>query len=325
MKQLINDFALQIDEALAIGEAANLNINIDNVHNIVTCGLGGSGIGGSFLKDATKQSISVPLEVVKGYFLPKYVNENSLVIISSYSGNTEETLACFKVALERNAKIVAISSNGKVEEISKENGIDLIKIPGGKPPRSSFAYSAVQLFYILAHFKLIDNSFKDEFKAASQLLKDDRDAIMSEADGLAEKLQDKYPVLYSSDHIEAVTIRWRQQINENGKQLCWHHVIPEMNHNELVGWRQEDDKLAVVFLRDKEDFSSISKRMDLNKIVCAKYTSNVFEVWAKGNSFIEKSIYLIHLGDWISYFLSEYRGFDTTEVQVIDELKASLK
>lgn len=325
MKELIKNFDLQIDEAIAIGEAVKLKTNGDvDVKNIVACGLGGSGIGASFLKDSLQDTLEIPLEVVKSYFLPKYVGKNTLVIVASYSGNTEEAVNCFHEALKLGATIVAITSNGKVKVLCEENQIDLISIPGGLPPRACFAYSTVQLYYVLAHFGLIDQGFKAAFENASKLIKKDAKEIESASRILAEKLQDKIPVLYSSNHMESVTIRWRQQINENGKQLCWHHVVPEMNHNELVGWREKNENLAVVFLRNANDFPSIAKRMDLNKVVYNKYTPHIFEVWSKGSSFIERSIYLIHFGDWVSYYLSEFRGFDTTEVQVIDELKANL-
>ena len=324
MKELIENFSLQINEALQIGEAHSFKTKQRTFTNVVICGLGGSGIGGSFVKDVTIGEIDIPINLVKGYFLPKFANENSLVIISSYSGNTEETLNCLQEALERNLTICAISSNGKVKQICKENGLDCITIPGGDPPRASLGYSATQLFFILAHFGLISDKFKELLGKASELIKNDLSNIQSEAKNLADKLQDKIPVLYSSNHIESVAVRWRQQINENGKQLCWHNVVPEMNHNELVGWREKNEKLAVVFLRNDNDFSKVATRMDLNKKVYETYTSSIHEIWSKGNSLIERAIYLMILGDWVSFYLAEFRDFDVTEVKVIDELKANL-
>lgn len=325
MRKLIEDFPDQMAEALEIGRNHGFKKSDKQFTNVVICGLGGSGIGGSFVNDALKNEINLPITIVKNYFLPKFVNEQTLLIISSYSGNTEESVACFKEGLKRNAHICAVSSNGLVEQISIENKIDFIKIPGGMPPRACFALSTVQLFYILNNFNLINDNFTQDFEKSIVLLNKELESIKTEAKTLADQVYNKIPVLYAAGDIESIAVRWRQQINENGKQLCWHHVVPEMNHNELVGWRQKNDDLAVIFLRNTSDFYQIQKRMDLNKEVYKEYTPHIFEVWSKGESFIEKAIYLLNLGDWLSLFLSDLRGFNTTEVKVIDELKANLK
>ncbi|MEZ4915790.1 MAG: bifunctional phosphoglucose/phosphomannose isomerase [Chitinophagales bacterium] len=324
MLQLIENFPKQIDEAIEIGLNYDFKLKEFEPQNIVICGLGGSGIGANFVKDVVYSKISIPLEIVKGYTLPAYVSEKTLVIISSYSGNTEETVACFEQSIDRKAKIVAISSNGKVEKIAKENNVDYINIPVGMPPRSCMGYSSTQIFFILNHFKLIDNSFIKQLQEAKQLIVDNKESIKQEAKELAEKIYNKIPVLYSENTIESVTVRWRQQINENGKQLCWHHVVPEMNHNELVGWRQKNEDLAVILLRKEDDYKNNQVRFELNKKEYEKYTSSIFEVWSMGNSLIEQCIYLINIGDYLSYYLSQLRGFDTTEVDVIDRLKSNL-
>jgi len=325
MKKLIEDFPLQIAQALDIGGSYKYKYSDKKFSNIVLCGLGGSGIGGSFVVDALKRELNIPILTVKSYFLPNFVNEETLLIISSYSGNTEESVACFQEGLKRNAHVCAISSNGKVKEIANEHDLDFIEIPGGMPPRACFALSTVQLFFILNNFKLIDDSFIAHFKNSMKLIETEAEFIKQEAMTLAKNIYNKIPVLYSSDAIESVTVRWRQQINENGKQLCWHHVVPEMNHNEIVGWRDKNEDLAVVFLRRKSDYERIQRRMDLNKEVYANFTPYIYEVWSKGNGFIENGIYLIHFGDFVSLYLSNLRGFNTTEVKVIDELKANLK
>ena len=148
--------------------------------------------------------------------------------------------------------------------------------------------------------------------------------VMSEAYYLAEKLHKKIPVIYSAANYEGVAVRFRQQINENSKMVCWHHALPEMNHNELVGWTIPNKKLAVVFFRNEDDYSRTQSRMNLTKQVVAKYTPYVFEVFSKGESQIEKTFYLIHFGDWVSWYLSEIRDIDATEVNVIDYLKGEL-
>ena len=134
----------------------------------------------------------------------------------------------------------------------------------------------------------------------------------------------KTPVIYVANGFEGVAVRFRQQINENSKMLCWHHVVPEMNHNELLGWRTNVNDLAVVYLRNKSDYERNKIRMDINKNVILKYTGNISEIYSKGNSLIENSLYHINLGDWVSWYLSEMNNVDAIEIDVIDFLKGEL-
>lgn len=325
MKELIANFTQQLSEAISIGEKASFTVPAKEIRNVIITGLGGSGIGGSIISQVTEKEIKVPVQVNKDYFLPGYVNEHTLVIVSSYSGNTEETIQCFEMALKSNAKICCITSGGKVLEMAKKNNCDYVLIPGGNPPRSAIGYSLTQLFFVLHGYKLISDSFKAQMKKSVELLNHEEEHIMSEAYYLAEKLHKKIPVIYSAANYEGVAVRFREQINENAKMLCWHHVLPEMNHNELVGWTIPNKKLAVVFFRNEDDYKRIQARMNLTKKIIAKYTPYVFEVFSKGSSQLEKVFYLIHFGDWVSWYLSEIRGdVDATEIKVIDYLKGEL-
>lgn len=325
MDKLIAQFPNQISEAIEIGESATINKHSKEIKNIVISGLGGSGIGGAIVKDLVASEIKIPIEINNSYTIPNYVNESTLFIVSSYSGNTEETLEALKHAIEKNAKIVGITSGGQIAEICKEHKIDLILVPpGSSSPRACLGYSMVQQFYVLHKLGLIDVSFKSALKNSKNLIVNKENEIKNEAQKLAQKLHDKLPIIYAPDTMEGVAVRLRQQINENAKMLCWHHVIPEMNHNELVGWRSKNEHFAVIVFRNKTDYARIQKRIEINKEIFKKYTSNIFEIWSKGDNAIEKAIYCIHLGDWLSFYLSELRGVDSIEVKVIDHLKAEL-
>lgn len=325
MDKLIAQFPAQILEAITIGENSTIHKHSTDIKNILVSGLGGSGIGGTIVQELVANELSIPFSVSKKYTLPNYVNENTLVIISSYSGNTEETVEALQIAISKNAKIVSITSGGKIAEICKQNGIDLILLPPNRPsPRACLGYSLIQQFYILYKLGFIDKSFKNQLISANNLIEKESENIHSIAKDLTEKLFDKIPIIYSPDHQEGVAIRWRQQINENAKMLCWHHAIPEMNHNELVGWRTENSNFAVLILRNENDYSKIQKRIEINKQIFIKYTPNIFEIWSKGMNAIEQSIYLVNLGDWLSFYLSEKRNFNATEIDVIDYLKESL-
>jgi glucose/mannose-6-phosphate isomerase len=324
MKTLVANFSKQLTEALTIGNNARLTSAPHALTNVLICGLGGSGIGGSIVSELVVGNANVPINVTKGYFIPAYVNENTLVIISSYSGNTEETLNCMELALSKKAKVVAITSGGKVLERSKEAGFDCIVVPGGMPPRACLGYSLTQLFFILGFHKIIHMNYKADIEAAIKLIDSEETNIIAEATIIAERLKDKTPVLYATTYNEGIVVRFRQQLNENSKILCWHHIIPEMNHNELVGWTQKNDDLSVLIFLDKDDYSRNLARVEINKEVIKKYTENIREVFSKGNSIIEKAIYFIHLGDWISVVLGEMRGADLMEVNVINALKSKL-
>ncbi len=324
MKELIASFTAQLRQAVDIGEKATFKKHSSEIRNVLITGLGGSGIGGSIISQIVDQEIKVPIVVNKDYFLPAFVDAHSLVIISSYSGNTEETLGAMHIAMEKGAKIVCVTSGGKVLEIAKDKGFDHIIIPGGMPPRSCLAYSFTQLFYVLNGFNLIGDWFKNDFETSIHLLDHEEEHICAEAYYLAEKLHKHMPVIYSQANFEAVCVRFRQQINENAKMLCWHHALPEMNHNELVGWTTPNDKLAVVFFRNENDYDRTKARMELTKSIVTKYTPYIFEVCSKGATQLQRSLYLIHFGDWVSWYLSEIKNIDATEVKVIDFLKGEL-
>lgn len=324
MKQLVQNFPNQLKEALAIGEQFHPHPGDFTPKSILITGLGGSGIGGTIVSEIVASECPVPITVNKDYFLPAFVNESTLVIVCSYSGNTEETLYAMEEAIKRKAKIVCITSGGRISEIAKENHYDLILIPPGMPPRSCLGYSLTQLLYVLYNFRLIKADFKSQLQSAIELITREEASIRKEAIDITNFLYKKTPVIYVVDGFNGVATRVRQQINENSKVLCWHHVIPEMNHNELVGWAGGSDQIAVLLMRNKTDFSRSQARIEINKKVFAKYTPHVYELWSKGNSQLEQSIYLIHLTDWVSCFLADKNSVDASEINVINELKGAL-
>ena len=209
-------------------------------------------------------------------------------------------------------------------EVAKTENFDCIVVPGGMPPRSCLGYSLTQLFFILSFHKIANSNFRSELEAAIMLLNSEENAIIAEAKMIASKLLNKIPVIYATTYHEGIAIRFRQQLNENSKVLCWHHIIPEMNHNELVGWTEKNDHLSVIIFLDKDEYSRNLARVEINKEIIKKYAPNITEVYSKGNSVIEKAIYFIHLGDWISVILGEMRGVDLMEVNVINHLKSKL-
>lgn len=322
MKTHIQNFPLQMKDALQIANGVKLKKK-EKIQNILISGLGGSGIGGTFVSEWVSSDCKIPVIVNKDYFLPSFVDEKTLVIISSYSGNTEETLSALQSAIERKAQIIAISSGGMVGEMSKKHGFEWIQIPGGNPPRTCLGYSLIQILKVLEELNFISSRFLNETKEAAGFLEMEQESIKSSAMELAKKIAGKIPVIYSLGR-EAAAVRFRQQINENSKMLCWHHVIPEMNHNELVGWVEKNEKLIVVALLTSFDDKRNLKRLEICKEVFATVTPHYLEIKAKGKNLIEESFYLVHLTDWISAFLADIKQIDAIEVKVIDRLKNAL-
>lgn len=324
MKQLIIDFTNQLSKAIVIGNSYTPTDKIRKISNVLISGLGGSGIGGTIAAEVVADEANIPILTNNGYFVPAFVDDETLFLACSYSGNTEETISATKIAYDKGAKIVVISSGGKLKDMADEHGWDYIGIPGGQPPRASFGLSFPEVLYVLNAHGIISKQFEKELEASIKLLDDNEGAIQKEAKDITEKLFGKIPVIYAADGFGGVATRFRQQVNENSKMLCWHHVIPEMNHNELVGWRTKNDDLAVVLFRNETDFKNIQARMEINKGTFAEYTNTIVEVWSKGESDLQRALYLIHIGDWISFYLGEKKGVDITEVKVIDHLKSEL-
>ena len=331
MYGLISNFPSQIREAVQIGTAARIPIASRGIRNIVLSGLGGSAIGGDLLRTYLADDLEIPFLVNRMYTLPAFVGPGTLVIISSYSGNTEETNAAHREALKRKAKVLCITSGGKTAKLAGRGPV--IRVPGGLPPRAALGYSFFPLLLALAKAGFIS----DRGKAIRETigLLEERAALYAEPDSarnpalqLAEKLRGRIGVIYSgAERFDSINTRWRGQIAENGKSLAFGHVIPEMNHNELVGWevlREPMREMQVFILRDRDDHRRVRIRMDVTKLVLGEHTPRITEVWSEGSSLLARMFSLVYLGDWMSFYLAVLNGVDPTPVTVIDRLKKEL-
>jgi len=324
MRSLIEQFPEFLADAIEIGKQAELVSSTTNIDSVVIIGLGGSGIGGTIISQLVASEIRVPVVVHKDYGLPNFVGPTTLLIGCSYSGNTEETLDAIRSARKKGAQIACITSGGQLSQLANENAWNCIRLPSGNPPRAMFAYSLTQLFFLLMHYRLIGTKHLLGLQAAQSLLQKSREQIQSLANSVAKQLNGKRIVVYSDNAISGVSERFRQQLNENSKQLAWHHALPEMNHNELVGWGGGDSTIGVVLLRSSFDNPRTMIRMDLSKKIFGHHTQTIVELCALGESPTEQVFYLVLLGDWISLILAELNGVDPIEIEVIDFLKSEL-
>lgn len=324
MKELIANFTQQLEEAFNIAEKQQFKQPDRPIMNVVICGLGGSGIGAKIISNWLQEELKVPLTVINEYTLPAFVGPNSLVIGSSYSGNTEETTMAMDEAQVKGAFIFGVTSGGHLAHFCRKYAHDCVIVPGGNPPRSALAYSLVQLTHYLNTIGLISNKVTGELKRSIALLNEEKALIKEKARGLSEFLYGKVGVFYGETKYEGVIVRARQQFNENSKYLAWSHVIPEMNHNELVGWGGGDGRFAPVFFLTEDIHPRNRKRFEISMMAVKKKTGAVCVVEAKGSSLVERSLYLIHLVDWASYYLCEKNGVDIMDIEIIDFLKAEL-
>jgi len=333
MYDLIMNFPRQVREAVAIGNAATIGLRATGIDAIVLCGLGGSAIGGDLLRSYLAGDLKVPFIVNRTYTLPAFVGRKTLVIVSSYSGNTEETNTAHREAIRRGARILCITSGGKTATLARARRSPLLTVPGGLPPRAALGYSFFPLLIALARMGFIT----DRGRAIAETIRllEQKSALYAQAEiadnlplMLAGRLKGRLGVVYSStERFDSVNTRWRGQIAENAKSLAFGHVLPEMNHNEIVGWKVLTEQMRetqVFFLRDKQDHPRIRIRMDITKNLVSEYAPRVTEVWSEGSSLLARIFSLVHLGDWLSFYLAVLHGEDPTPVSVIDTLKKEL-
>lgn len=324
MRKLIADFPEQVEAAWLNARDTQLSPAQRSISNVIVSGLGGSGIGGKIVAQLIQDTAAVPIQVVNDYLLPAYAGENTLVFISSYSGNTEETLSAMNQALTRGCMVACISSGGKVSELANEHHLNLISVPGGQPPRSQFGYSAISLMRLMSHYGLCGSALFNDAATLGAFLRTRQDASVQRAESLAQSIGAKQLIIYSEQGNEGVAIRWRQQVNENSKRLCWHHVYPEMNHNELVGWEGGHAGLFVLMLRSDDDHPRSTARMNITEEIMVKKGAHVENIIALGANRTERVFDLIHLGDWLSLALAEMDGIDPVSIVSIDYLKEAL-
>jgi glucose/mannose-6-phosphate isomerase len=333
MRFLLESLPEQVREAAQSGRELSISVS-DDIRILVITGLGGSAIGGDLIKSIAGPMLKVPLIVSRDYGLPKFVNPTSLVVACSYSGNTEETLSAYQEARRVGARILCMTSGGQLGAMAKEDKVPLLSLPAGLPPRAALGYALITLLIILHSIAFIPDMTESINEAISLLSKlrlqygTLNPEAFNPAKSLARSLSGKVIAIYGSSGImDAVAYRWRSQIAENAKNLAFHHALPEMNHNELVGWLYPEEvlrRIGVVFLRDKADHPQVQRRFDLSRELIETKAGVVHEVWSEGRSLLARVMSAIYIGDFVSLYLAYLNGADPTPVQVIDYFKSRL-
>jgi len=333
MKDAVYNFADDINKASKIGKKIRLNKKYNNIHNIIVVGMGGSAIGGDINKMLLKNDLSIPLIVSRNYFIPKWANKHSLVVVSSYSGGTEETLSAFKDALSKECQIYGITTGGILSKKLSSNDLDFILIPSGLQPRAALAYSFVPMLYLFLHLGLIKIDLNNNLMNSIKLLKSVRDdySLNDQKNPtwvLSNKIFDTIPIIYGeTDNTSIVALRWSNQLSENSKMLAFCNEIPEFNHNEIVGWENNPkliEKLSIIWLTDESDHERISIRQKISNRILETIVKNQFEISLHGATRFERLLHLIHFGDWVSLWCAYLHGTDPSPVEKILRLKEEL-
>ena len=333
MFKSIFDFPDHIKDSFIIGENISLNREYLDIKNIVIAGMGGSAIGGDVVRLLADHLIKIPLLISRNYNLPNWVNEDTLVICSSYSGNTEETLSAFSQAQRKKAKIIAISTGGTLSEKIKDCNFDLISIPPGLQPRAAIAYSFIPLIFLLAKIEIIGSKIIGLIKNSIFEIEKIRERYSLESEenptfNLARTIYNTFPIIYAEDNTTSiVATRWRGQLSENSKMLSFGNSLPEMNHNEIVGWENNSEflkNISIIWLSDNENYKrNLLRQVESNKII-SNLSRNEFFIKMDGKSKIERNLKLIHFGDWLSFWCAILHKTDPTPVLKIDQLKSKL-
>jgi glucose/mannose-6-phosphate isomerase len=318
--EALRKFSYQIN--YAINHYAPHGLNASQFSNIVIGGLGGSGIGGRIVKSLFLDDMPVPVECISDYSLPAYVNDKSLVILASYSGNTEETLTMYDEVKKRGSKMLTISTGGKLKEMATADGLYMLQIEAGFQPRMALGFSLTFLIQIFA--ELTGKDVKTELTALVDLFADTTQHEKHANDifnAIKSKVKAKFVVL-TDGPMESVGIRFAQQVQENAKHECFHHVVPEMNHNVIESYYGQLD--TVFFMIDSGKNERVSARFEFLGNLLSVENNRVVNL--NVDDFSYRSVYdIIYILDWVSIFVADHRGVDSLTVPNIASLKEFLE
>jgi glucose/mannose-6-phosphate isomerase len=333
MGDRVSELPLQCKQAKALTEAHSLPAEYRLADAIVILGIGGSAIGGDLVRTLVQGECPIPIFINRDYDLPAFVDDHTMVIASSYSGDTEETLSAFGEALERGALPLAITTGGKLAEICKANNLPIITFTYESQPRAALGYSLVPLLTILQKLSFsADHS--DELEKAISLMNELQEEIgvqVPEKDNMAKQLARRlgghFPVVYGAEHLSEVGRRWKCQFNENSKGWGSWEVLPELNHNAVVGYEFPTSlaEEARVLMLSSELYGPRHRvRLQVTGEILAEKGVAHEVIRTRGRSPLAQVLWTIHLGDHVSYYLAALRGVDPSPVKTIVYLKERL-
>ncbi|MGH2958983.1 MAG: bifunctional phosphoglucose/phosphomannose isomerase [Solirubrobacterales bacterium] len=318
-----------ISDAMWRAESAMLAPGSAN--SLVVCGMGGSAIGADLAAAVIGDAATRPIVTNRSYDLPSWVGEGDAVVLSSYSGSTEETLSCFEQARSSGAKLYVISSGGPISETAHAEGIPLIGLPGIFQPRAAVAYGVVAVIEIAIANGIAPASIRKDLEAAATLLRDlatgwGADSDESQPKKLARAAFGRLPIVYGAGLTDPVAYRWKCQINENAKRPAWNAALSEANHNEICGWEgaAESGQNTAWLLADSEQNERVAERIRITSEIASSHGARAEIIKSSGESRAERLFSLVLLGDLMSFYLGILHGVDPSPVPLIENLKDQL-
>jgi glucose/mannose-6-phosphate isomerase len=332
MLGLVADLPSQCREGIARGSAVASPPSSAGLRAVVFAGVGGSGVAGEVVRALYADTLEVPVVVVRSARLPEFCGPDTLVVCSSYSGGTAETLACFGDARERGARIVAVTSGGALAERAAGEGAGLVRLPQGLMPRAAFGLLAFGAIGALSAIGVLGSPGDGLEPALAELetlagtLAPSVPTRVNEAKRVARAIGQRVPVIWGAEGIAAVAAtRWKTQINENAKAPAFAAALPELDHNEVVGWSERaGDRFAVVALRHDGEDADVTARFPPSLAIAEASGADVREVWARGEGRLSRLLSLVMIGDFASTYLGLARGHDPTPIDAIVRLKEAL-
>jgi len=326
MLSLVRSIPDQLEYGWKKAGAVVESIPKDVPASLAVCGMGGSGVSGDLIRGLLLHTSPIPIEVVKDYTLPGWIDNKGFAVVISYSGNTEEILSLWDALTDRKVPRLAVASGGKLKELAEAESVPTVTVPSGIPPRASIGYLFAPLLRLADHWNLYPDA-KHDLDATLKLIRSRISEWEDEAARLAESLKDSFPVIHSLDRrFAALGYRLVCQLNENAKMLAHAHVYSEMNHNEIMGFEGgADENIALIVLDPGDEFihPRNRKRVEIvDKILPSSITRLV--IHAEGESLLDRFFSLLVKGDLLSVFLAELRGVDPFPVASIDRLKSEL-
>jgi glucose/mannose-6-phosphate isomerase len=314
--------------------AQKIPVNNQKPDCIIIVGMGGSAIGGDLLKDWARDKLNTPIEINREYQLPAYAGKKTLVLVSSYSGDTEESLSAFLDALKRGCMIFCVTSNGAVLATAKKHKVPYLQVPPGMPPRAALPYMLVPLLIYLQKAGLakgVEDELGEAYALIEKVSKEngpDNPMVENFAKNTAYHIGDSAPCVYGFGVYRSVAQRFKQQLNENSKTVAKWEYFPELNHNEIVGWEGRGEQcrwFSVIFIRDKAEPVEIETRIDITKAIMERAGLITFDLEVQGECTLAKMLSTVVIGDFLSIYLAVLREVDPTPVQTINYLKETLK
>jgi glucose/mannose-6-phosphate isomerase len=287
------------------------------------CGMGGSAIGGDLAIAALSDRLTKPMFVARGYELPSWAPAGSAVLCSSYSGDTEETLAGYAAAEALGAHRLVATTGGELAELARHDDVPVIGLPAGLQPRAAAGY----MFCVaaeLAALSLAGPRIHTEIDAAASHLGEAFAAAEERAREIAAELGDATPVIHGSDLTAPVAYRWKCQINENAKIPAYSAVLPEADHNEIEGWSGSEGRFAAIFLGDRDQHPRERKRFELTAKAIEPYAATVINIETEGETRTDRILHSVMLGDLVAIELANARGVDPLAVDVLEGFKKEM-